>query len=77
LLVSHDRYFISRVANRIVEIRDGEAGALPRRLRLFTAKKAEEGGTEPGGRHRSLQEAKKSAKREQESPRRQEARSKG
>ena len=24
LLVSHDRYFISRVANRIVEIRDGQ-----------------------------------------------------
>ena len=24
LLISHDRYFISRVANRIVEIRDGE-----------------------------------------------------
>ena len=24
LLVSHDRYFLSRVANRIVEIRDGE-----------------------------------------------------
>jgi ATP-binding cassette subfamily F protein 3 len=24
LLVSHDRYFISRVANRIVELRDGE-----------------------------------------------------
>jgi ATP-binding cassette subfamily F protein 3 len=24
LVVSHDRYFISRVANRIVELRDGE-----------------------------------------------------
>ena len=24
VLVSHDRYFISRVANKIVEVRDGE-----------------------------------------------------
>ncbi|MFN9173447.1 MAG: ABC-F family ATP-binding cassette domain-containing protein, partial [Synechocystis sp.] len=29
VLVSHDRYFISRVANKIVEVRDGELVAYP------------------------------------------------
>jgi ATP-binding cassette subfamily F protein 3 len=33
LVVSHDRYFISRVANKIVEIRDGELVHWPQRAR--------------------------------------------
>lgn len=46
VLVSHDRYFISRVANKIVEIRDGElvayAGDYHYYLEKLEAEKAEE-----------------------------------
>ena len=35
IIVSHDRYFISQVANKIVEIRDGETAPLSRRLSLL------------------------------------------
>ena len=42
LLVSHDRYFIARVANRIVEIRDGELVLYRGDYAYYQAKKAEE-----------------------------------
>ena len=42
LLVSHDRYFISRVANRIVEIRDGELVIYRGNYTYYQEKKAEE-----------------------------------
>jgi ATP-binding cassette subfamily F protein 3 len=42
LLVSHDRYFISRVANRIVEIRDGELVIYRGNYAYYQDKKAEE-----------------------------------
>ena len=32
VFVSHDRYFLDRLADRIVEVRDGEARKLPRRV---------------------------------------------
>ena len=35
IIVSHDRYFISQVANKIVEIKEGELHRLPRRLSLL------------------------------------------
>ena len=42
LLVSHDRYFISRVANRIVELRDGELVLYRGDYRYYLEKKEEE-----------------------------------
>ena len=42
LLVSHDRYFISRVANRIVEIRDGELVIYRGNYAYYQEKKIEE-----------------------------------
>ena len=42
LIVSHDRYFISHVANRIVEIRDGELILYRGNYAYFKEKKAEE-----------------------------------
>ena len=42
LLVSHDRYFISRVANRIVELRDGDLILYRGDYAYYQEKKAEE-----------------------------------
>ena len=42
LLVSHDRYFISRVANRIVELRDGELVLYRGNYSYYQEKKEEE-----------------------------------
>jgi ATP-binding cassette, subfamily F, member 3 len=42
LLVSHDRYFISRVANRIVELRDGELVLYRGDYAYYLEKKEEE-----------------------------------
>ena len=44
LLVSHDRYFISRVANRIVELRDGELMLYRGDYAYYQEKKREEAG---------------------------------
>ncbi len=44
LLVSHDRYFISRVANRIVELRDGELALYRGDYAYYQEKKREEAG---------------------------------
>ena len=42
LVVSHDRYFISQVANKIVEIRDGEFRVYLGDYHYYLDKKAEE-----------------------------------
>lgn len=42
VVVSHDRYFISKIANRIVEIRDGELINYPGNYSYYLEKKAEE-----------------------------------
>jgi ATP-binding cassette subfamily F protein 3 len=42
--VSHDRYFISRVANRIVELRDGELVLYRGDYAYYQEKKREEAG---------------------------------
>ncbi len=60
LLVSHDRYFIAKVANKIVEVRDGELrlyrGDYQYYLEKLEAEKAEA--------KRAIAEAKQAAKRE-------------
>ena len=42
LIVSHDRYFISKVANKIVEIRDGQLIKYEGDYQYFKEKKIEE-----------------------------------
>ncbi len=59
LLVSHDRYFISRVANRIVELRDGELVLYKGDYAYYKEKKAEE----KQNAEEALALAKKEAKR--------------
>ena len=70
LIVSHDRYFISKVANKIVEVRDGELrlyrGDYQYYLEKLEAEKAEA--------KRAIEEAKQAAKRE---AKRQKQREKG
>ena len=64
LLVSHDRYFISRVANRIVEIRDGQLVLYRGDYAYYLSRKNEEAELE-----RQAAEAKrKAAKRTSRKP---------
>ena len=59
LLVSHDRYFISRVANRIVEIRDGQLVPYRGDYSYYLSKKDEEAQLA----RQALEEQQKAAKR--------------
>ncbi len=61
LLVSHDRYFISRVANRIVEIRDGELINYQGNYAYYQDKKAEEKAEAEAKRLMAEKEAKRKA----------------
>ena len=72
LVVSHDRYFISRVANKIVEIRDGELVPYLGNYAYYLEKKEEEAGlahqaaldqakTAKQATNREKQQAKKTA----------------
>lgn len=74
LLVSHDRYFISRVANRIVELRDGELVLYRGDYAYYQEKKREEAGEAEARReeqrrldkreaNRTKQQQRKSARR--------------
>tara|TARA_B100002051_G_scaffold276144_1_gene322713 strand:+ start:1018 stop:2742 length:1725 start_codon:yes stop_codon:yes gene_type:complete len=63
LLVSHDRYFISRVANRIVEIRDGELVLYRGDYNYYLDKKKEERAAEEKRRLEAEREAKRKANR--------------
>ena len=61
LLVSHDRYFISRVANRIVEIRDGELVIYRGNYAYYQEKKVEEKAEAEANRLIAEKEAKRKA----------------
>ena len=66
LVVSHDRYFISRVANKIVEIRDGELVLYRGDYTYYREKKAEEATEAESVRLAVEQEAKRKANREKQ-----------
>ena len=66
LVVSHDRYFISRVANKIVEIRDGELVIYRGDYAYYREKKAEEAGAAEAARLEAEQEAKRKANRDKQ-----------
>ncbi|MCT0199745.1 ATP-binding cassette domain-containing protein [Synechococcus sp. CS-1325] len=69
LLVSHDRYFISRVANRIVEIRDGELVLYRGDYAYYEAKKQEEAEQELEAEATRQREAKQNANRDRQKAR--------
>ena len=63
LLVSHDRTFISRVANRIVELRDGELVLYRGDYAYYQEKKEEEAELLRAAEEDALREAKRAASR--------------
>ena len=63
LLVSHDRYFISRVANRIVELRDGELVLYRGDYAYYLEKKDEEAALLRQAEEDEAREAKRAANR--------------
>ena len=69
LLVSHDRYFISRVANRIVELRDGELVLYRGDYNYYLERKREE-----AEQRRQADEERRTAERRQQNRARQQAR---
>lgn len=69
LLVSHDRYFISRVANRIVELRDGELVLYRGDYNYYLEKKTEERQAADAALKKAEQEAKRQAKRDKQKER--------
>ena len=69
LLVSHDSYFISRVANRIVELRDGELVLYRGDYNYYLEKKTEERQAAEEALQKAEQEAKRQAKREKQKER--------
>lgn len=75
LLVSHDRYFISRVANRIVEIRDGELVLYRGNYSYYQEKKEEEKAAASAAFALAEREAKRLANRDRQ--RKRQARKKG
>jgi ATP-binding cassette subfamily F protein 3 len=66
LVVSHDRYFISRVANKIVELREGELVLYRGDYAYYQEKKAEEAAEAETQRLAAEQEAKRRANREKQ-----------
>ena len=66
LLVSHDRYFIGRVANKIVELRDGELVIYRGNYAYYQEKKTEEAAADEEARLAAEQEAKRRANREKQ-----------
>jgi len=66
LVVSHDRYFISRVANKIVELRDGELVLYRGDYAYFQEKKAEEAAEAEAQRLAAEAEVKRKANREKQ-----------
>ena len=64
LLVSHDRYFISRVANRIVEIRDGQLVLYRGDYAYYLSRKNEEAELA----HQAAETKRKAAKRTSRKP---------
>ncbi|GBF81070.1 ABC-F family ATP-binding cassette domain-containing protein [Aphanothece sacrum] len=66
LLVSHDRYFISKVANKIVEVRDGDLVVYPGDYHYYLDRLEEEKQKAEEEQIRAEKEAKAAAKRAKE-----------
>jgi ATP-binding cassette subfamily F protein 3 len=73
LLVSHDRYFISRVANRIVEIRDGQLVLYRGDYAYYLSKKEEEAELARVAREEAHKAAKRAANKAKQGSRKTQA----
>ena len=73
LIVSHDRYFISQVANKIVELRDGELRLYRGDYRYYLDKVAEDKRTGTPRSDRSAKKQKKRLKKRQKNTREKQA----
>ena len=73
LLVSHDRYFISRVANRIVEIRDGQLVLYRGDYAYYLSKKEEETELARVAREEAHKAAKRAANKAKQGSRKTQA----
>lgn len=62
IVVSHDRYFISKIANRIIEIRDGELVSYSGNYAYYLEKKEEEKNKAVAAKH-AAEEAKRRAEK--------------
>ncbi|MFY8148372.1 MAG: ABC-F family ATP-binding cassette domain-containing protein [Prochlorococcaceae cyanobacterium] len=72
LLVSHDRYFISRVANRIVELRDGELVLYRGDYAYYLEKKQEETEAARQAAEEEIRARRQAANREKQRQRQRE-----
>jgi ATP-binding cassette subfamily F protein 3 len=72
LLVSHDRYFIARVANRIVELRDGELVLYRGDYAYYLERKREEAEDDRRAGQAQASEAKRQANRLRQKQKQQE-----
>ena len=75
LLVSHDRTFVSKVANRIVELRDGELVLYRGDFAYYQAKKSEEASEHQRLRQEQERLAKREANRQRQQIRERDRRS--
>jgi ATP-binding cassette subfamily F protein 3 len=66
VLVSHDRAFVSRVANRIVELRDGELELYRGDFAYYQEKKREEAQEREQQRQERERQAKREANRQRQ-----------
>ena len=73
LLVSHDRYFISRVANRLVEIRDGQLVLYRGDYAYYLSKKEEEAELARVAREEAHKAAKRAANKAKQGSRKTQA----
>ncbi len=62
VVVSHDRYFISKIANRIIEIRNGELVSYSGNYAYYLEKKEEEKNEAVAAKH-AAEEAKRRAEK--------------
>jgi ATP-binding cassette subfamily F protein 3 len=75
LLVSHDRYFISRVANRIVEIRNGQLVLYRGDYSYYLTKKEEEAGLARQAEEAERKTAKQAANKAKQASRKSQSKS--
>jgi ATP-binding cassette subfamily F protein 3 len=76
LIVSHDRYFISQVATKIVEIRDGELVVYDGDYHYYQQKKEEEAQAARIAEEQAKAEAKRQAKKEKQKQKEKERKAK-
>ncbi|WP_019504651.1 ABC-F family ATP-binding cassette domain-containing protein [Pleurocapsa sp. PCC 7319] len=76
VIVSHDRYFISQVANKIVEIRDGELVIYPGDYHYYLDKIAEEKEKARQKAEAELKAAKQAAKRAKQAAKKKQKKAK-